>query len=126
MGKSLFWKGVFYGALAGGALSMLDKTTRETVVYNCKKTSSDVGYYLKHPNEAVTQVKEVSNKVKTAIEQVSEDVAFITGTVEELKEMAPEVTEIVQNTKQAFSDIKPKGSSGTPQESAGETVRAPH
>ncbi|WP_026584659.1 YtxH domain-containing protein [Bacillus sp. J33] len=126
MGKSLFWKGVLYGAIAGGALSLLDKTTRETVTANVKKTSSDVGYYLKNPKEAVTQVQEVSNKVRTAIEQVSEDVAFITGTVEELKEMAPEVTEIVQNTKQAFAEIKPKGSSGMPQESAEETDRVPH
>lgn len=29
MGKSLFWKGVLYGALAGGALSLLDKSTRK-------------------------------------------------------------------------------------------------
>lgn len=126
MGKSLFWKGVLYGALAGGALSMLDKTTRDTVVASCKKTSSNAGFYLKHPGEAVQQVKEVTSKVKTTIEQVSEDVAFIAGTVEELKEIAPQVTDIVQNTRQAFTEIKPKGSSGLPRESAEETVRAPH
>ncbi|MBG9449558.1 hypothetical protein ABE67_09590 [Cytobacillus firmus] len=126
MGKSLFWKGVLYGALAGGALSLLDKSTRETVFDNCRKTSSNVGYYLKHPSEAVNQVKDVSNKVKTAIDQVSEDVAFITGTVEEIREMAPEVTQIVQNTKQAFSDIKPKGSGELPEQPADDSVQVPH
>lgn len=71
-------------------------------------------------------MKDVSNKVKTAIDQVSEDVAFITGTVEEIREMAPEVTQIVQNTKQAFSDIKQKGSSELPEKSSDDSVQIPH
>jgi gas vesicle protein len=86
MGKSLFWKGVFLGAIAGGALSLLDKGTRQTVAANCKKTTSEITQYIKHPNEAISQVREMTNKVKSAIEQVTSDVSYIASKVEELKE----------------------------------------
>lgn len=106
MGKSLFWKGVFYGAIAGGALTMLDKNTRESAAAFCKKTASSTAYYVKHPNETYNNVKEFSAKVKMAAQQVSEDVAFITETVEELRDAAPQVTTLVENTKSAFKGEK--------------------
>ncbi|MDQ0271557.1 YtxH domain-containing protein [Cytobacillus purgationiresistens] len=96
MGKSLFWKGVLAGAIAGGALSMLDRSTRETAKVKCKQTTGNITYYIKHPDEVVHQVKDVSARIKIAAEQVSEDVAFITHTVEDLREAA-------ENTKDAFS-----------------------
>lgn len=102
MGKSLFWKGVFIGAIAGGALSLIDKNTRESVFSSCKKTTDNVSYYVKNPREAVNQVKEVTNKIKSTIEQVSEDVSFITDRVEELKEGAPQVSKLFSDTKQSF------------------------
>lgn len=95
MGKSLFWKGVLFGALAGGALSILDRSTRETAIEKCKQTTGSVKYYINHPDEAIEQVKGVSTRIKIAAEQVGEDVAFITNTVEELKDAA-------MNTKEAF------------------------
>jgi len=102
MGKSLFWKGVFLGAVAGGALSLLDKSTRESVVTTCKKTTYEISFYVKNPGEAVNQVKEVTNKMKSTFEQVSEDVSFIAEKVEELKEGTPQVTKLFGDTKQAF------------------------
>lgn len=102
MGKSLFWKGVFYGALAGGALSMLDKDTRKAALLTCKKTTNSAAFYLKHPQEAVNQVKEVTNKVRTTVEQVNSDVSFIVDKVEELREGTPEVFSLLKDTKEAF------------------------
>lgn len=111
MGKSLFWKGILYGALAGGALTMFDRNTRQTVMASCKKSSSNVGFYLKHPNKAISQVKEVTNKVKSTVEQVSADVSFITEKVEELKEGTPQVAELFEQTKIAFIEDEQEGSS---------------
>ena len=53
MSKSKFWKGVLFGAIAGGALSLLDRDTRTTVVAGCQKTTEKITYYVKHPQEAV-------------------------------------------------------------------------
>lgn len=102
MGKSLFWKGVFLGAVAGGALSLLDKTTRQSVAATCKKTTNQVSFYVKNPGVAVDQVREVTNKMKSTFEQVSEDVSFITEKVEELKEGTPQVARLFGDTKEAF------------------------
>lgn len=99
MGKSLFWKGVIYGAIAGGALSLIDKNTRQAVIANCKKATNEVSFYVKNPGEAVSQVKEMTNKIKSTVEQVNEDISFIAGKVEELSEGSPTV---VEDTKHAF------------------------
>jgi gas vesicle protein len=107
MGKSLFIKGVLFGAVAGGALSLLDKSTRESVVSNCKKTTKEISFYIKNPGEAVNQVKEMKNKIQTTFEQVSSEVSFIMEKVEELKETTPEVVELVEDTKEAFFEKLP-------------------
>lgn len=106
MGNSnKFWKGVLLGALAGGALSLLDRATRQSVAEDCRKVTGTVSHYAKNPNELVDQVKDTTVKLRTAFEQVSEDVAFITEKVEELKESTPQVTGMVKDTKAAFKKI---------------------
>lgn len=49
MGKSLFWKGVVLGAVAGGALTMLDRDTRENAKSKCRETTESAKYYIKIP-----------------------------------------------------------------------------
>lgn len=111
MGKSLFWKGVLYGAIAGGALTMLDRQTRENAAACCKKAAGTAAHYVKNPNEVIENVQNVSDKIKSAVQQVNEDIAFITGTVEELKECAPQAAQLYQQTKQAFSFDEQAGQS---------------
>ncbi|WP_057775349.1 YtxH domain-containing protein [Cytobacillus dafuensis] len=102
MGKSLFWKGVIFGAIAGGAVTLFDKNTRQSVMLNCKKATSELSYYVKNPSEAIGQVKEMTNNLKSTYEQVSEDLSFIVEKVEELKESSPQVSRLVEDTKDAF------------------------
>lgn len=97
-----FFRGVFFGAMVGGAITLLDKETRSTVVGNVKRAGSNMAYYIKNPNVVVDQVKDTINHIKSTIEQVSDDVSFIAEKVEELKEMTPAVTEIVKDTQEAF------------------------
>lgn len=99
-----FWKGIFLGALAGGAISLLDQETRKSVVDGCKKGVKEISYYATHPTEVAQQVKERTNKLRATVEQVSEDVSFIAEKVEELKEVTPSVVGIVKETKEVFSD----------------------
>ncbi|MEH7346299.1 YtxH domain-containing protein [Bacillus sp. JJ1532] len=102
MGKSLFWKGVLYGALAGGALSLLDRSTRESVTANCKKATKEVSYYVKNPGQAISEIKDMTNQIQSTFEQVSSEVSFIMEKVDELKESTTDVVELMGDTKQAF------------------------
>lgn len=106
MGKNLFLKGMFYGAIAGGALSLLDKKTRQDMKVNVKKAYEQVSYVVRHPGEITENVKETAEKIRNTIEQVSEDITYITGKVDELRELTPQVKEIVKETKSTFSDHK--------------------
>ncbi|MFJ7724998.1 YtxH domain-containing protein [Neobacillus sp. NPDC097160] len=102
--KNQFWKGMLLGALAGGAISLLDKQTREAMKENVQKTSSKVAYIVRNPGEITDKVKGTAAKIKTAFEQVSEDISYITDKVEELKELTPQVTDILKETKETFSE----------------------
>ena len=104
MGKNLFLRGLLFGAAVGGALSLLDKQTREAMKVNVKKAYNQVSYVVQHPREITENVKETAGKIKNTIEQVSEDISYITGKVDELRELTPQVKEIVKDTKSAFSN----------------------
>lgn len=103
MSGNKFWKGMLYGALAGGALSLFDKNTRQIMKKNVSKVYQQVSYVVQHPREISDQVKETAEKFRTTFEQVSEDISYITGKVDELRELTPQVKEIVKDTKGTFS-----------------------
>lgn len=104
-GSKKFWLGVGLGALAGGAISLFDKTTRQSVSADFKKVTGSVTYIAKNPNEFISEVKETVNKVRSTVEQVSEDVSFIAEKVEEMKEIPPQVAEIAHDTKETFNHM---------------------
>lgn len=104
MGKSKFISGMIIGAIAGGAISLFDRATRNSVLAGCKKTTSDVTSMIKHPKEAIEKVKTMTSNMRTTMEQVSEDVTFIAQKVEELKDVTPQVVGIVKETKEAFTN----------------------
>jgi gas vesicle protein len=103
-GTKKFWTGVLWGALAGGAISLLDRDTRQAVAQSCKKTSGELSYYIKHPDEVVEQVKDATTKIRSTVEQVSGDISFIADKVEELREVTPAVKGIVKETKEVFQN----------------------
>jgi len=102
--KNQFWKGMLIGAIAGGAISLLDKQTREAMKENVQKTSSKVAYIVRNPGEISEKVKGTAAKIKTTFDQVSEDISYITDKVEELKELTPQVTDILKETKDTFTE----------------------
>ncbi|WP_312472454.1 YtxH domain-containing protein [Neobacillus sp.] len=101
--KNQFWRGMLIGAIAGGALSLLDKQTRQVMKESVQKTSSKVAYVLCNPGTITDKVKETASKIKTAAQQVTEDISYITNKVDELRELTPQVTEILKETKAGFS-----------------------
>ena len=103
-----FWIGMALGALVGGAVSLLDRTTRQGVKEDFNKASGTVTYIAKHPNEFIDEVKDTVNKVRTTVQQVSEDVSFISEKVEEIREVPPQVAELVQESKETLSQMREK------------------
>src|SRR3954452_23672934 len=100
--RNQFWKGMLFGALAGGVISLLDKETREAMKANVLNISNQTAYIVKHPREIAQQVKDSAIRIKETIEEISEDVSYISGKVDELRELTPKVTEIVKETKDTF------------------------
>lgn len=97
--KNQFWKGMLLGAIAGGAVSLLDRETRKAMKENVHKVS----YLMRHPGEITEKVKGTAEKLRTTMEQVSEDISFIVDKVDELRELTPQVTDMLKETKDTFT-----------------------
>ncbi|ADE67454.1 MULTISPECIES: hypothetical protein [Priestia] len=95
-------EGIVIGAIIGGAVSLFDKETRSSVIQGSKKLKDKTTTLIQHPELVTDTVKEKYETIRTTIEQVSEDVSFVAGKVEKLKETTPQVMEIVNDTKEAF------------------------
>ncbi|MED3979567.1 YtxH domain-containing protein [Priestia megaterium] len=95
-------EGIVIGAIIGGAVSLFDKETRTSVIQGSKKLKDKTTTLIQHPELVTDTVKEKYETIRTTIEQVSEDVSFVAGKVEKLKETTPQVMEIVNDTKEAF------------------------
>ncbi|GAB1809768.1 YtxH domain-containing protein [Priestia megaterium] len=95
-------EGIVIGAIIGGAVSLFDKETRSSVIQGSKKLKDKTTTLIQHPELVTDTVKEKYEIIRTTIEQVSEDVSFVAGKVEKLKETTPQVMEIVNDTKEAF------------------------
>lgn len=104
MSSSKFWKGVILGAIAGGALSLFDRKTRMSVKENIQCTSEKLAYFAKHPQETIDTVKETSRRIRSTVEEVGAEVSFIAEKIDELKELTPQVADLVKDTKDAFFD----------------------
>jgi gas vesicle protein len=94
-----FWKGMLLGAIAGGALTLFDKETRQAMKENGQKAAE----LIKNPKQTYEQVKEAAIQIKSIVEQVTDDLSYITEKVDELRETTPQVTKILKETKHAFS-----------------------
>ncbi|WP_180955558.1 YtxH domain-containing protein [Bacillus sp. V33-4] len=98
-----FWKGMLYGALAGGAISLFNRRTRNALMSDCRSAIGGVANMVTHPGAAASQIREVTSRLRSTVEEISNDVAFIGAKVEEMREITPQVAGIVRETKEAFS-----------------------
>ena len=98
--KNKLLQGIIIGALAGAAISMLDRSTRESVIACSKKRYHQVKDLVENPEQVIEQVRETSDKIKSTIESITEDVAFITNQVEVLRDIPQQVVTAVRETKE--------------------------
>ena len=111
---SKLWMAILGGAAAGFAISLLDKQTRNTVMTGGQKMLYNVKSMAKDPNSVMENVKDMSGKIRTNIDQIGQDVSFISEKVDEMKDMPPQVAGVIKETKEVLIDNKsPEQSNST-------------
>lgn len=106
MGKSKFGTFIVLGAIAGAAISLLDRKTRESVVDTTKKVTNEVTYYTKNPSLLKERVQNEAQKYQSLYERFSEDAVFLKDKVGEFKEIAPQMKAVVSDAKDALVETK--------------------
>lgn len=106
MGKSKFGTYIVLGAFLGGAVSLFDQATRERMIGKSKKAVSTVQYYAKNKDELKSKIEAEKEKYETIIERFSEDAMFIKDKVDDILQLAPQVKELVEDTKEAVVESK--------------------
>lgn len=96
-------EGMLIGALVGAAISLLDKETRTNFIHNGKRVGGKIKYVVEHPQEITNAVREQIQSVKTTVDDVSRDMDYLRGKINELKETTPQVLEIIQDTKEVIA-----------------------
>ncbi|AST90010.1 MULTISPECIES: YtxH domain-containing protein [Sutcliffiella] len=96
-------EGMLIGAVVGAAISLLDRETRETVIHNSKRYGQKMKYVIQHPDEVTQSVRDKFHNIKEAVEDVSDDLEYLKGKMDELKETTPKIVEIVKDTSEVIS-----------------------
>jgi len=106
MGKSKFGRYILGGALLGAVISMFDRSTREQMMGKSKSVASEISFYTKNPEILKLKAKEKTDQVQSLYEQFSGDALYLKEKVDELKTLTPQVKELVNDTKDAFTEAK--------------------
>ena len=103
MGNNKFWKGVWWGALIGGAVTLLDKQTRQDLAYSGKK----VGEVIKNPKQTVQKVKTAARDMQEAYKNIRDDITYISDKLYELKDVPTRVSDIINESKKVVEGKGP-------------------
>lgn len=106
MSETKLFKGIMYGALLGGAITMMDRKTRDSVMNKSRYIRNEIVYYSKNREELKTNIESQVTKWKAFYDQFSSDAKYISQKVNEVKEMTPQVKTLLTDTKDAFSQSK--------------------
>ena len=103
MGRSKLLASIIVGAAVGGALSMLDRTTREKTIASTKRISETVSYYAANREELQELIQEKVTAAQSLYESASDNVSMLVEKVEEFKELPSTIQNMVSDTKTAFT-----------------------
>lgn len=95
--------GITLGAVAGAALSMLDRRTRETTVKKVKHFVVDVQYYASNRQEIANKIQSSTSTVQSMYKTFMKDKDFYLEKINEIQELTPQVKNIVVETKDVFT-----------------------
>ncbi|MFC0190292.1 hypothetical protein ACFFJY_18485 [Fictibacillus aquaticus] len=108
--QSLLWKGIMAGALAGAALAMLDRETRNTVMHQFRqmgrRSAVIVNEVRSNPKETTLMLKERIQIAAASGKELMEDLKSASAHIEKIKQSGMEA---VQNLKDTGMEIKEAG-----------------
>ena len=107
MVKSKLIPAVLLGALAGAAISMLDKNTRLHTIETSKKVKDTVTYYAQNRDEFVQLVETKVDQAQSVYASTQENITSFMTKVEDAKSLPETVRSLVAETKEAFSKQNP-------------------
>ncbi|MBM7707405.1 YtxH domain-containing protein [Chryseomicrobium aureum] len=106
MGQSKFSKGILFGALAGAAISLLDRQTREVMKTRARSAQERARYYSENREILKHDIEMKINHYKSLYEKLSQDAQYLSSQVNEVKQIAPQVQTLFSETKDTFSSSK--------------------
>lgn len=106
MGQSKFSKGILFGALAGAAISLLDRQTREVMKTRARSAQERARYYSENREVLKHDIEMKINHYKSLYEKLSQDAQYLSSQVNEVKQIAPQVQTLFSETKDTFSSSK--------------------
>lgn len=87
MGNNKFLKGILYGAIIGGAVTLFDKEVRKQVCNQGKVWAGELKEIITNPGETVQQIQGQVQSFKNSIQQINEDMKFLAEKAVEMKEL---------------------------------------
>lgn len=92
---------ILVGAGIGAALSLIDKSTRESVLQGGK----DIRYYVTNPDEIKNKIQVQSNE-PSKFDQIKDEVLFWKETIEEIRKDNPELEQSIINAKNTLMELR--------------------
>ncbi|GGM30164.1 hypothetical protein GCM10011351_15380 [Paraliobacillus quinghaiensis] len=90
MGKGLMYKGIFLGAVIGGALTLLDHDTRRGAKLLVNKTKVKANFYKNHPAifaaDLRNQYEHLSASLLSGMNSTIQMLASIEGLIEQVED----------------------------------------
>lgn len=99
--KNKLLPAILLGALVGGLVSLIDRSTREKVLSGSKKAMN----YAKHPDDLKDKFSSPSNE-PSKLDQVKEEILFWKDTIEEIRRNNPELEQSIMDAKDTFMKNK--------------------
>lgn len=106
MSENKLVKGIIYGAIVGGTLTLLDKKTRDSVLNKTRYVRNEIRYYSNNRAELKNTVDSQITKWTSVYNQFAADATYLSQKVGEVKEMTPQVKTLITDTKDAFTQSK--------------------
>jgi len=83
-----FVKGIIYGALIGGAMTLFDKEVRQQVLSEGKQKARQIKGVILNPRETIDEIQGKFDQVRNSIQQINRDIQFLTEKAAEIKELS--------------------------------------
>ena len=106
MSENKLVKGIIYGAIVGGTLTLLDRKTRDSVVNKTRYVRNEIRYYSNNRAELKNTIDSQITKWTSVYNQFAADATYLSQKVGEVKEMTPQVKTLITDTKDAFTHSK--------------------